>query len=156
MVRAGHVPGAAVMRQAGSASGNSHSDGSISEGPSGAVSGRSRLRELSREGRSASVEGRWASRCRSWPQPQGGLAEGRGGRAGHGVAARGPGPRCLSEVDASRGSDTARPGPAVRVPEARGLSSSDRDRPALWRDLAAASADGSCGVSQVEVLRKVG
>ena len=156
MVRAGHVPGTAVMRQAGSASGNSHSDGSISEGPSGAVSGRSRLRELSREGRSASVEA-------AGPRGVGaGLSPRVGSRRGEEAArvmvwrARGPGPRCLSEVDASRGSDTARPGPAVRVPEARGLSSSDRDRPALWRDLAAASADGSCGVSQVEVLRKVG
>lgn len=60
MVHAGCVPGAAVMRQAGSASGNSHSDGSISEGPSGAAvsGGRSRVGELSFEGRSASVEGR--------------------------------------------------------------------------------------------------
>lgn len=86
MVRAGRVPGAAVMRQAGSASGNSHSDGSISKGPSGTVSGRSHVRELSREGRSASVEGRWALRCRSRPQPQGGLVEGRGGHVGRGVA----------------------------------------------------------------------
>lgn len=54
------------------------------------------------------------------------------------------------------GSDTARPGPAVMVLEARALSSGDWDRPALWRDLAAGSADGSCGVSRVEVLRIVG
>lgn len=54
------------------------------------------------------------------------------------------------------GSDTARPGPAVMVLEARALSNGDRDRPALWRDLAAGSADGSCGVSRVEVLRIVG
>ena len=82
MVRASRVPGAAVMRQAASASGNSHSDGSISEGPSGAVSGgRSRVGELSFEGRSASVEGRWVSRCQRRLQPQGGLSEGRGGQA---------------------------------------------------------------------------
>ena len=81
MVRASRVPGAAVMRQAASASGNSHSDGSISKGPSGAVSGgRSRVGELSFEGRSVSVEGRWVSRCQRRLQPQGGLSEGRGGQ----------------------------------------------------------------------------
>ena len=85
-----------------------------------------------------------------------GVREGFSPRAGsrRGEEAR-RGPRRLWEVGSGRGSDMARPGPIVRVPEALGSEQRrDQNRPALWWDLlAAGSADGSCGVSQVDVVR---